>query len=138
MLGIIYQLPDGSEQMLPTGANHPSNWKPLRVYKEGIDSDEEANATRVMLDEIIRELGDQSSHVGDWTKFFLKPVAMALNKEDCASCEFRTVCLNAGKRLRQLYGAVAGKQKMKDLILRSFKEDAAVLALELKKLLETN
>ena len=72
-----------------------------------------------------------------WVKFFAEPVALMLGKTDCAACEFRRVCLNAGKKLRAKFGPAEGKKKMKALIKRSFTEKPDRLARELKELLET-
>jgi hypothetical protein len=135
---IILERPDGSRYTVAPGARHPGDHRAVGIEKDGADlaaSQEEAD-TLAMLGEIERELGPDKGTSGDWVKFFAKPIAHVLNKDDCLSCEFRRVCLDAGKKLRKIHGPAEGKKKMMDLITRSFTDDAGRLAAELRSLLE--
>ena len=129
---------DGATRFVLPGENFDSDWEPTGKIVNGggvtlLQEDQEAHA---MLVEIERELATEGKGLGDWVAFFAKPVALLLGKDNCLSCEFRKVCLNAVKKLRAKYGDAEGKRRAKELIKRSFTEDAGALALELKRLLE--
>ena len=135
---VILERPDGSRYTVAPGENYPSEHRAVDLENDDEDAkvSEEEKAAQQMLAEIERELGEEKSAAGDWVKFFAKPIAVVLDKDDCLGCEFRRVCMNAGKKLRRIYGPAEGKKKMKELIRRSLTEDAAKLGLELKALLE--
>jgi len=135
---VIIERPDGSRYTVAPGENYPGEHRAVDLENDESDAanDAEEKAAMDMLADIERELGAEKGEAGDWVAFFAKPVAIVLDKDDCLSCEFRRVCMNAGKKLRRIYGPAEGKKKMKALIRRSFTEDAAALGLELKELLE--
>lgn len=135
-MNIIFEKPNGEKATLPTGANHPADWVPIDIERNGVNLSEEEQSAQAMLAEIERELAQEGQGPGDWIKFFAKPVALLLGKDNCLSCEFRRVCINAGKELYRRYGRDEGKRKMKDLIKRSFFEEPEPLFRELKELLE--
>jgi hypothetical protein len=134
---LIMERPDGTRYTIAPGENHPAADRVLDIERNGVSLSEEEIAAREMLAEIERDLGEEAGQAGDWVKFFAEPVALMLGKTDCAACEFRRVCLNAGKKLRAKFGPAEGKKKMKALIKRSFTEKPDRLARELKELLET-
>ncbi len=129
---------DGSLRLVAPGENFDSEWTPTGkiLNSDGVSLSQEDLEARAMLAEIERELATEGKGLGDWVKFFAKPVALLLGKEDCLSCEFRKVCLNAVKKLRAKYSDAEGKRRAKELIKRSFTEEPQALFVELKTLLE--
>lgn len=134
---LIMERPDGSRYTIAPGENHPADHQAIGIERNGVNLSEEEIAAREMLAEIERDLGAETGKAGDWVKMFAEPVALMLGKTDCAACEFRKVCLNAGKKLRTKFGPGEGKKKMRALIERSFREPPVVLARELKELLDS-
>src|SRR5690349_16119425 len=105
---VIIERPDGSRYTVAPGENYPSAHRPIGLENDdGAAIDAEEQAAMDMLQEIERELGTEKGETGDWVAFFAKPIAVVLDKDDCLSCEFRRVCLNAGKKLRRIYGPIA-------------------------------
>jgi len=130
---------DGATRLVLPGENFDSEWQPTGkiINGKGTTLVEEDREARAMLDEIERELATEGRGPGDWIKYFAKPVALLLGKENCVSCEFRRVCINAVKTLCAKYGKAEGKRKAKKLIVRSFSEPPEALFRELKDLLES-
>ncbi len=135
MMRIEIQRADGKTRLVLPGENFSSEWKPtgklISTNGESL-SDEQARA-QAILASIDAELKTEGQGPGDWVKFFAKPVALLLGKTHCLSCEFRRVCLNAVKKLREKYGDQEAKKKIKELIIRSFTEQPEVLLKELKE-----
>lgn len=91
--------------------------------------------TRILLDDIEKELQIEGNGLGDWVKTFASPVAALLGKSKCQSCDVRKVVLNSLQKLTDKHGAREAKRIIKDLIWRSFKEDNEVILKELKEYL---
>jgi hypothetical protein len=136
MTKIIMERPDGSRYTIAPGENHPADHRAVGIERDGVSLPEEERAAREMLAEIERELQIEGHGLGDWVKMFARPVALLLGKDDCLSCEFRKVCLNAAKKLKAKYGYAEGKSRVKELIRRSFTEKPEVLLRELKEAIE--
>lgn len=135
-MNIVFEKPNGEKITLAAGAQHPPDWRAVGVEKNGVNLSEEEQSAQAILGEIERELALEGKGAGDWIKSFAKPVALLLGKDNCLSCEFRRVCINATKKLCEKFGRQEGKAKVKELIKRSFKEEPEVLLKELKELLE--
>ena len=89
----------------------------------------------LLVAEIEGELGTDGKGVGDWAKRLLKPVALLLGKQNCLSCEARRLVLNAVTKLTEKHGKVEAKRIIKDLLVRSLKEEPSEILQSLKEVL---
>lgn len=87
--------------------------------------------TAELLGELDRKLGKGG---GDWLKVFFGPVALAIGKKDCMSCEVRRVITNAYANLKGKYGRIIALVKIAQLWRISTK-DPAKAAVKLKEYL---
>ena len=131
---------DGVRKRVLPGDSFDSDWTAVDVEEDesGADPAQElAIESSRLLDEIEAELRTDGRGPGDWIKFFAKPVAMFLGKEDCVVCDVRKVALNAYKSLRAKYGKEIARAKVKDIIRRSFTDEPPERLLrELKEAIE--
>lgn len=87
--------------------------------------------TAELLGELDAKLGKGG---GDWLKVFFAPVAIAIGKKDCMSCEVRRVITNAYANLKAKRGRVRALLAIGKLWALSMK-DPAKAAVKLKEYL---
>jgi hypothetical protein len=68
-------------------------------------------------------------------KTLFKPVAKAMGREGCTACEARRLITNAWAKLKEKHGPVEAARVMKDLWLKSFKEEPDKVIAALKEAL---
>ena len=81
--------------------------------------------TAGLLGELDAALGKGG---GDWLKVFFAPVALAIGKKDCMSCEVRRVITNAYARLKKKRGRVRALLAIGKLWALSMKDPAKAAA----------
>ena len=88
------------------------------------------------LTALIKELDTElTGEVGNWIKVFAKPVAKALGKANCMSCEVRRVVGNAYGDLANKYGKAKAFAIIVDLIKKSAVNSELDVLMELKECL---
>ena len=96
----------------------------------------QATGAADQLTALIRDLDKElSGEVGDWIKVFAKPVAKALGKANCMSCEVRRVIGNAYGDLANKYGKVKALSIIIDLVKKSAVNSELDVLMELKECL---
>ena len=88
------------------------------------------------LKDLIHELDKElTGEVGNWIKVFAKPVAKALGKANCMSCEVRRVIGNAYGDLANKYGKAKAFSIVVDLVKKSAVNSELDVLMELKECL---
>ena len=89
------------------------------------------------LKQLIAELdASLSGSAGDWIKVFAKPVAKALGKASCMSCEVRKVIGNAYGDLAMIHGKLKAMRIIIELVQKSVTTPEIDVLVELNKCLK--
>ena len=87
------------------------------------------NTANALARELNHELG---AGLGDFVKVLAKPIAWAIGKKNCSSCEARRVVLNAYGKLKAKHGMVEAVRIMKEIPTNNPEEALVALRQHLK------
>ena len=134
---IVLQNAQGKKSKVRPGENYDEEWTPTGEIENynGVTLDQETREAQELLADIEGELVTEGRGAGDWVKYFAKPVAEILGKQDCISCEVRGVILNAAKLVIAKHGKIKGSLIVGKLLRRSFTNPEETVLAEFRELL---